>query len=114
LKKKLYDFAVKNNYMVNGNKMVDEGGHQLAHIEYPGLPADEILHSVHRFYDEYYFRPKAVFRILRKSMFNSNDRKRLYKEAKTFLKVRSMRNKLVKKNQSEPASTPPPVETVQV
>ncbi len=101
--------------MVNGNKMVDEGGHQLAHIEYPGLPADEILHSVHRFYDEYYFRPKAVFRILRKSMFNSNDRKRLYKEAKTFLKVRSMRNKLVKKNQSESASTPPPpVETVQV
>jgi len=93
----LFDFAVKNNFMVNG-KMVDEGGHQLAHIEYPGLPADEILESVHRFYDEYYFRPKAVFRILRKSMFNSEDRKRLYKEARTFLKVRSMRNKLVKDN----------------
>ncbi|MBW8870319.1 MAG: hopanoid biosynthesis associated radical SAM protein HpnJ, partial [Acidobacteriales bacterium] len=29
----LFDFAVKNNFMVNG-KMVDEGGHQLAHIEY--------------------------------------------------------------------------------
>ena len=91
----LYDFAVKNGFMVNG-KMVDEGGHQLAHIQYPGLPADEILHSVHRFYDEYYFRPRAVFRILRKAAFNSGDRKRLYKEAKTFLKVRSMRNKLTK------------------
>src|SRR5947207_14063841 len=100
--------------MVNSDKMVDEGGHQLAHIGYPGLPADEILHSVHRFYDEYYFRPKAVFRILRKSMFNSNDRKRLYKEAKTFPKVRSMRNKLVKTNRSEAAAPPPPVETVQV
>ena len=117
----LFDFAVKNNFMVNG-KMVDEGGHQLAHIEYPGLPADEILHSVHRFYDEYYFRPKAVFRILRKAVFDSGDRKRLYKEARTFLKVRSMRNKMVKANGHngsngngvKPEPTPAPEETVQV
>jgi len=92
----LYDYAVKNGFMVGDNKMVDEGGHQLAHIQYPGLPADEILESVHRFYDEYYFRPKAVFRILRKAVFNNVDRKRLYKEAKTFLKVRAMRHKWVK------------------
>jgi hopanoid biosynthesis associated radical SAM protein HpnJ len=92
----LYDYAVKNGFMVGDNKMVDEGGHQLAHIQYPGLPADDILEAVHRFYDEYYFRPKAVFRILRKSAFNSVDRKRLYKEAKTFLKVRAMRHKWVK------------------
>lgn len=122
----LYDFATKNNFIVKGS-MVDAGGHQLAHIEYPGLPADEILHSVHRFYDEYYFRPKAVFRILRKAAFNSVDRKRLYKEAKTFLKVRSMRNKLVKSNSKNgangtpqdtngksKAAAPPPPETVQV
>src|SRR5438105_2349151 len=93
----LYDYAMKNGFMVSGS-MVDEGGHQLAHIEYPGLPADEILHSVHRFYDEYYFRPRAVFRILRKAAFDSGERKRLYKEARTFLKVRSMRNKLYKAN----------------
>ena len=92
----LYDYAVKNGFMVGDNKMVDEGGHQLAHIQYPDLPADEILESVHRFYDEYYFRPKAVFRILRKAAFNNVDRKRLYKEAKTFLKVRAMRHKWVK------------------
>ncbi len=92
----LYDYAVKNGFMVGDNKMVDEGGHQLAHIQYPGLPADDILESVHRFYDEYYFRPKAVFRILRKAAFNKVDRKRLYKEAKNFLKVRAMRHKWVK------------------
>jgi hopanoid biosynthesis associated radical SAM protein HpnJ len=92
----LYDYAVKNGFMVGDNKMVDEGGHQLAHIQYPGLPADEILEAVHRFYDEYYFRPKAVFRILRKAAFNGTDRRRLYKEAKTFLKVRAMRHKWVK------------------
>ena len=100
----LYDYAVKNGFMVGDNKMVDEGGHQLAHIQYPGLPADDILSAVHRFYDEYYFRPKAAFRILRKAAFNSNDRKRLYKEAKTFLKLRSQRNKLVKKHSDEAAA----------
>ena len=100
----LYDYAVKNGFMVNDSQMVDEGGHQLAHIQYPGLPADEILSAVHRFYDEYYFRPKAVFRILKKAAFDSNDRKRLYHEAKTFLKVRSMRNKLVKKHTDEAAA----------
>ena len=104
----LYDYAVQNGFMVKDNKMVDEGGHQLAHIQYPGLPADEILSAVHRFYDEYYFRPKAVFRILKKAAFNSNDRKRLYKEAKTFLKVRSMRNKMVKQHGDEAAAAAEP------
>jgi len=92
----LYDHVVKNGFMVGDNKMVDEGGHQLAHIQYPGLPADDIMEAVHRFYDEYYFRPKAVFRILRKAAFNSVDRKRLYKEAKSFLQLRASRHKWVK------------------
>jgi hopanoid biosynthesis associated radical SAM protein HpnJ len=93
----LYDYAIKNNFLAKGS-MVDESGHQLAHIEYPGLPADEVLESVHRFYDEYYFRPKAAFRILRKAVFDSDERKRLYKEARAFMKLRASRNKLVKAN----------------
>jgi hopanoid biosynthesis associated radical SAM protein HpnJ len=97
----LYDYAVSNGFMVGDNKMVDEGGHQLAQIQYPGLPADDIMSAVHRFYDEYYFRPKAVFRILRKAAFDRNDRKRLYKEAKSFLKLRSARNKMVKQHGEE-------------
>ncbi|MCU1295748.1 MAG: radical domain protein [Acidobacteriaceae bacterium] len=106
----LYDYAVSNGFMVKDTKMVDEGGHQLAHIQYPGLPADEILDAVHRFYDEYYFRPKAVYRILRKAAFHSGDRKRLYKEAKAFLKTRAMRHKWVKdKREKDSAVTPEPV-----
>jgi hopanoid biosynthesis associated radical SAM protein HpnJ len=100
----LYDYAVKNGFMVADTKMVDEGGHQLAHIEYPGLPAAEILEQVHRFYDEYYFRPKAAFRILKKAAFNHNDRKRLYKEAKAFLKTRAMRHKWVQDKHAEESS----------
>jgi hopanoid biosynthesis associated radical SAM protein HpnJ len=105
----LYDYAVKNGFIVGDNKMVDEGGHQLAHIQYPGLPADEILAAVHRFYDEYYFRPKAVFRILKKAAFDGKERKRLYKEAKTFLKLRAARNKMVKEHESKATAAAEPV-----
>jgi len=100
----LYDYAVKNGFMVGDNKMVDEGGHQLAQIQYPGLPADDLLEAVHHFYDDYYFRPKTAFRILYKAMWHHEDRKRLYKEAKSFLKVRAMRNKWVRDKRS--AATP--------
>jgi hypothetical protein len=60
-----------------------------------------------------------VFRILRKAAFDSSERKRLYKEARTFLKVRSMRNRMVKmktngKGPKEPSAPQQPQETVQV
>jgi len=89
--------------------MVDEGGHQVAMIEYPGLPRDYVMEMVHRFYDEYYFRPNAIFRIVKKAMFNSTDRKRLYKEAKAFLKLRAARNRAVKESRKQPGpeSNPP-------
>jgi radical SAM superfamily enzyme YgiQ (UPF0313 family) len=106
----LYDYAIKNGFITADTKMLDEGGHQLAQIEYPGLPADDIMESVHRFYDEYYFRPRAIYRILRKSMFDSGERKRLYKEAKSFLKLRASRNKWVKdkrKQGDSPTATQP-------
>jgi hopanoid biosynthesis associated radical SAM protein HpnJ len=92
----LYDYAKQNGFIVNDGQMVDAGGHQVAHIEYPGLPREHVLEMVHRFYDEYYFRPKAIFRIVRKAAFDSSDRKRLYKEAKDFLRVRAQRNRAVK------------------
>jgi hypothetical protein len=75
--------------------MEDGGGHQMAHIEYPGLPTDYVMEMVHKFYDEYYFRPKAAFRVVWKAFVN-RDLPRLYVEAKAFLKLRSERNKAVK------------------
>jgi hypothetical protein len=62
------------------------------------------MEAVHRFYDEYYFRPKAVFRILRKAAFDGVERKRLYKEAKSFLKLRASRNKWVNQKRRHKAS----------
>jgi hypothetical protein len=87
--------------------MVDEGGHQLAHIEYPGLPKDYVLEMVHRFYDEYYFRPKAAWRIVSKAIVN-RDVKRLYVESKSFLKLRAARNKVVADGKQKAGKTPGP------
>ena len=92
----MYDFAKKNGFIVGNERMVDSGGHQVAQIEYPGLPREHVMEMVHKFYDEYYFRPKAVFRIVRKAVFNGEERKRLYKEARSFMKLRSARNKATK------------------
>jgi hopanoid biosynthesis associated radical SAM protein HpnJ len=92
----LYDFAKKSGFIVGTEAMVDSGGHQVAQIEYPGLPREHVMEMVHKFYDEYYFRPKAVFRIVRKAVFNGEERQRLYKEAKSFMKLRAARNKTTK------------------
>jgi radical SAM superfamily enzyme YgiQ (UPF0313 family) len=95
-----YDYAKENGFIVNNGQMVDEEGHQLAHIEYPGLPKEYVLEMVHRFYDEYYFRPKAAWRVVSKAIVN-RDLKRLYAESKSFLKLRAQRNKVVKQAKSQ-------------
>src|SRR5579859_7640189 len=108
-----HDFAEKNGFIINTQAMVDSGGHQMAHIEYPGLPRDYVMEMVHRFYDEYYFRPKQVYRIVRKAIFNNGERKRLYKEAKSFLKLRAARNRYVEETRKNPqagTAAPPQVE----
>jgi hypothetical protein len=92
---------MKNGFMTQESKMVDDAGHQMVQVEYPGLPGAEVMEAVHKFYDEYYFRPKAAYRILRKAVFNNSERKRLYKEARSFLKLRSQRHKWVKENRKE-------------
>jgi len=50
---------------------------------------------VERFYDEYYFRPRVAWRIVRKAIFNGADRRRLYKEAREYLSLRAKRQRFV-------------------
>jgi radical SAM superfamily enzyme YgiQ (UPF0313 family) len=89
-----YEYAAKNGFITNA-RMEDGGGHQMAHIEYPGLPTDYVMEMVHRFYDEYFFRPRVALRVIWKAIVN-RDVPRLYEEAKSFLKLRAQRNKMVK------------------
>jgi hopanoid biosynthesis associated radical SAM protein HpnJ len=89
-----FDYAKENGFITN-EAMNDEGGHQMAHIEYPGLPVEYVMEMVHKFYDEYYFRPKAAMRVIWQAIVN-RDVPRLYTEAKSFMKLRSQRNKAAK------------------
>jgi hypothetical protein len=87
----LFDFAKEKGYITN-LAMSDAAGHQMAHIEYPGLPAEYVMEMVHKFYDEYFFRPKAAFRVVWKAIVH-RDVPRLYAEARSFMKLRGQRNR---------------------
>jgi hopanoid biosynthesis associated radical SAM protein HpnJ len=95
----LYDQLNGKNYM-STEAVADGGGHQLPHIEYPGLPREEMMAAVNRFYDSYYFRPRVVWRIVRDALWDSNERKRLFHEAVEYLHVRSERWKYARKRLS--------------
>src|ERR1700723_1360155 len=99
-----FDFVEKNGFITD-KKMEDGGGHQMAHIEYPGLPTEYCMEMVHKFYDEYYFRPRAAFRIIWKAIVN-RDIPRLYAEARSFMQLRAQRNKASRKPRSQTLTHP--------
>jgi radical SAM superfamily enzyme YgiQ (UPF0313 family) len=88
-----HDYAKKND-LFTIESMTDESGHQLPNIIYPGLNRGELVEWVERFYDEYYFRPKAAWRVVSKAIVN-RDVPRLYKEAREYLSLRSKRKKFI-------------------
>jgi radical SAM superfamily enzyme YgiQ (UPF0313 family) len=90
-----YNFAQTNGYFRSDVEMTDETGHQLPHIEYPGLSRAEMMEAVEYFYDQYYFRPRIVARIVKKAIFDSKERSRLYKEAQEYLSLRAKRKQFV-------------------
>ena len=47
------------------------------------------MDAVERFYGEYYFRPRVIWRVVRKAIFNSTERKRLTKEAREYMALRA-------------------------
>lgn len=89
-----YDYAKKNDLISIGS-MTDEVGHQLPKVIYPGLDEAELVEWVERFYGEYYFRTRVIWRVVSKAIFNSHDRKRLAKEAKEYMALRKKRRKFV-------------------
>ena len=83
--------------------MTDTGGHQLPNAVYPGFDRGELVEWVDRFYSEYYFRPKAVWRVV-SSAIRNNDVPRLYKEAREYLFVSRGRKKFVKEQKESAAA----------
>lgn len=87
---------VKQNGLITLDAMTDEAGHQLPNIVYPGLDRAELVDWVEKFYGEYYFRPRVAWRVVRKAILHGDERRRLYKEAREYLALRSKRKKFVK------------------
>ena len=99
-----HTYAQKNGLISLGN-IVDERGNQLPKVVYENLNEAELMNWVERFYSEYYFRPKVVWRMVRKVIFNNHDRKRLMKEAREYMSLRRRRKKFIaeQREQHQPA-----------
>jgi radical SAM superfamily enzyme YgiQ (UPF0313 family) len=89
-----YDYARKNNLISIGN-IVDDRGNQLPKVIYPDLNEAELMDWVERFYGEYYFRPRVIWRVVRKAIFDGHERKRLTKEAREYMALRARRKKFI-------------------
>src|SRR5580658_10095735 len=85
--------------------MADDTGHQLPNITYPTLDQAELVDAVERFYDQYYFRPRVMWRVVRKALFHSDERRRLAKEAREYLSLRSKRKRFVRDQRNSIAVT---------
>jgi len=92
----LYNDLVKGDFL-RAEALADANGHQLPHIEYPHLSREQMMAGVNRFYDDYYFRPKVAWRIVRDALWDGHERKRLYHEASAFLKLRAERLRWAKR-----------------
>jgi hopanoid biosynthesis associated radical SAM protein HpnJ len=98
-----YDY-VQQNGLITIDSMTDESGHQLPNIVYPGLDRAELVDWVERFYGEYFFRPRVAWRVVKRAILDSSERRRLYKEAREYLALRSRRKRFVKEHkQAAPA-----------
>jgi hypothetical protein len=94
----MYEWFRSNGVILN-TTMSDELGQQLPMANFPHLSGAEMLDWVHKFYDQYYFRPKPIYRIVKGAIFKPAERKRLYKEAKEFLATRARRRVLARSGQ---------------
>jgi hopanoid biosynthesis associated radical SAM protein HpnJ len=97
-----YDY-VEQNGLITIDSMTDESGHQLPNISYHDLNRADLVDFVERFYGEYYFRPKAAWRVVRKAILHRDDRRRLYKEAREYLALRSKRKRFVEEHRNAAA-----------
>jgi hopanoid biosynthesis associated radical SAM protein HpnJ len=107
----LYDQGMREGFLAC-EAITDAEGHQLPHLQYPGLSREYMVQAVNRSYDSYYFRPRVAWRIVREALWDSHERKRLFHEAVDFLKLRADRWNVARKGVEKKALVAvPPVES---
>jgi hopanoid biosynthesis associated radical SAM protein HpnJ len=95
-----HSYAQKNDLISLGG-IVDDRGNQLPKVVYRNLDEAELMAWVERFYSEYYFRPRVVWRIVRKAIFDAHERKRLLKEAREYLALRKRRRTFIERQREK-------------
>lgn len=86
----LYQYLKEQGYFIS-TTMTDALGHQVPSFHYEHLSREEILKAVEDFYGRYYFRPRIIWRIVRRAVFDGRERRRLLREGREFLKLRARR-----------------------
>ncbi len=86
----LFEYVTNHGYLAV-DPLLDEAGYQKCTVQYPHLSADEIYRSVERFYRSFYFRPRYIFKSVRKMLSSSEECKRLLKEGMQFLSTMRQR-----------------------
>ncbi len=86
----LFKYVTQNGYLAV-DPLLDESGYQKCTVTYPGLSGDEIYKAVERFYRSFYFRPRYIFKAVRKMASSSEECRRLLKEGKQFLSTMRQR-----------------------
>ncbi len=99
----LYDYVEKNGFLAV-NPLLDQDGYQKCTVTYPGLTNDEIYGAVEKFYRSFYFRPKYIFKSIRKMATSAEETKRLLKEGAQFLSTMRQRRHQLRDNPTVPAS----------
>ncbi|HEY3284952.1 MAG TPA: radical SAM protein, partial [Armatimonadota bacterium] len=86
----LYERALAEGWMDKAS-LVSNAGIQDCALEYPSASRQEIFDAVERMYRRFYFRPRAVVRILRTMMWDSEVRKRRLREGAEFFRFMNER-----------------------
>ncbi|HLH76089.1 MAG TPA: hopanoid biosynthesis associated radical SAM protein HpnJ [Candidatus Binataceae bacterium] len=86
----LFKYVVDNGFLAV-DPLLDESGYQKCTVRYPGLSSQEIYAAVERFYRSFYFRPKYIFKAVRKMATSTEECKRLLKEGRQFLSTMRQR-----------------------
>jgi hopanoid biosynthesis associated radical SAM protein HpnJ len=88
----LYRQAKENGWFSEDLGLVDAHGQQSAALEYDGLSREEIFRYVERFYKAYYFRPRAIGRMLGEMLLDFDMLKRRLREGEEFLRFLRLRS----------------------
>ena len=84
----LYREAAANGWLSSpdSSQLVDSSGTQIIALSYPHLHADEIFHSLERFYRKFYFRPGKIFEMLAEMATDRDMARRRLREGAEFLR----------------------------